>query len=86
MYDGLLWKNTGQGPRRVILQYSTRQKLIRRAHDESGHRGRDPTYKKLVEFYYWPHMWRQIAVHCRTCYQCQIRSTYRPIVPISPTW
>ncbi|KAF8297803.1 hypothetical protein DL93DRAFT_2033801, partial [Clavulina sp. PMI_390] len=57
----------------------TQQKLIHDAHDESGHRGRDPTYRKLIDFYYWPDMWKQIALYCRTCKECQMRSPFRPI-------
>lgn len=49
-------------------------------------RGRDPTYKKLADFYFWPNMLTQIAVYCRTCRQCQLRSSYHPKVMINPTW
>jgi hypothetical protein len=84
--DGFLWRRSKDLPRRVIMDLTKREELIRQAHDESGHRGRDPTYKKLAEFYFWPNMLSEIAIHCRACRQCQLRSSYHPKVMISPTW
>jgi hypothetical protein len=49
-------------PRRVILNKEERKQLSREAHNESGHRGRDPTYKKLLDFYFWPNMLAEIAI------------------------
>jgi hypothetical protein len=81
-----LWRRTSDLPRKVILNKDTREDLIRQAHDESGHRGRDPTYRKLSDFYFWPNMLAEIALYCRTCDKCQLRSTYHPKVMINPTW
>ena len=86
IYENALWRRTKDIPRRVILDKEEREELIRQAHDESGHRGRDPTYRKLAEFYFWPNMLAEIALHCRTCRQCQLRSSYHPKVIINPTW
>jgi hypothetical protein len=67
-------------------QQGRKKELIRQAHNESGHRGRDPTYQKIAEFYFWPNMLAEVALHCRTCRQCQLRSSYHPKVMINPTW
>jgi hypothetical protein len=84
--ENALWRRTNDLPRRVILDKTKREELIQKAHDESGHRGRDPTYKKLSEFYFWPNMLAEIALHCRVCRQCQLRSSYHPKVMINPKW
>jgi hypothetical protein len=86
--NGVLWRRTNNDaiPKRVILEQEVRDELIRQAHEESGHRGRDPTYKKLSDFYFWSNMLAQVAIFCRTCEQCQKRSAYHPKVRISPTW
>jgi len=88
LYEGVLWRRTNDNtlPRCVILAQEKRNELVRQAHEESGHRGRDPTYRKLSDFYFWPNMFAQIAVFCRTCEQCQKRSAYHPKVQINPTW
>ena len=83
---GALWYRGKEGPKRVILNKNEREEIIRQAHDESGHRGRDPTYKKIWDFYYWPKMLTQVAIYCRTCPRCQLRSSYHPKVMINPTW
>jgi hypothetical protein len=84
--NNALWRRTRDLPRKVILNNDTREDLIRKVHDESGHRGRDPTYRKLSDFYFWPNMLAKIALYCRTCNRCQLRSTYHPKVMINPTW
>ena len=86
--EDVLWRRTKDGvlPRRVIQDVNRREELIRQAHEESGHRGRDPTHKKLVDFYFWPNMFAQVALFCRTCERCQLRSTEYPKVAINPTW
>ncbi len=52
-----------------------------KAHDECGHRGRDPTYDHLRERYFWPNMYDQIAYFVRSCRPCQLNSRNKPIVP-----
>lgn len=86
LYDDRLWRRAPDVPRLVVLNLRRREEIIKQAHDESGHRGRDPTYKKISDSYFWPNMLAQVAVFCRTCVECQLRSVYRPRVQINPTW
>ncbi|KAF8314110.1 hypothetical protein DL93DRAFT_2113625, partial [Clavulina sp. PMI_390] len=67
-----MWKHARDAPKRVIFSGNSRHDLITKAHNESGHRGRDPTLKKLSDFYYWPSMWREVGTHCRACVECQM--------------
>jgi hypothetical protein len=87
MYDDRLWKRSTRQwpPVLVMLDTSKRQELIAKAHDDLGHRGRDPTYKKLSDTYFWPNMVTEIAIFCRTCMPCQMRSAYRPKILLKPT-
>src|SRR6202165_2412562 len=59
---------------------------MRQAHDESGHRGRDPTYKNIADSYFWPNMMTDVAIFCRTCRECQVRSAYRPKIQLNPVY
>lgn len=86
LYQDELWRRAPNQPRKVITDITRRQELIRSAHRESGHRGREPTYKKLADSYFWPNMTNQIKEECQTCYECQRRSAYVPKVRIQPTW
>ncbi|KZT01018.1 uncharacterized protein LAESUDRAFT_613139, partial [Laetiporus sulphureus 93-53] len=45
IHDGRLWKIHRKAlPRLVIADNSRRLDLLKQAHDDCGHRGRDPTY------------------------------------------
>jgi len=81
-----VWQQSADGVRRVILEPEARETIIKEAHDESGHRGRDPTYRKIADCYYWPRMMPQVALHVRTCKRCQLRSSYYPRIKVNPTW
>jgi hypothetical protein len=86
IFKGAVWQIGMDGARRVILEREKRNAIISEAHDRSGHKGRDPTYKKIAESYFWPRMIREIATYVRTCKRCQLRSSYFPKIRISPTW
>ena len=32
--------------------------------------------------YWWPNMYYMVTQYCRTCHECQMRSTYRNTIPI----
>lgn len=86
LYDNRLWRRTKSAPLLVIRTLERRNQLLAEAHDDSGHRGRDPTYKKLHDTYYWPNMISHTAHFCRTCRECQLRSAYRPKIQLNPTY
>jgi hypothetical protein len=86
LYRDKLWRRSRGLARIVVQDTETRQKLLKGAHDESGHRGRDPTYKKLSDSYFWPNMMSDTALFCRTCLECQARSSYRPKVQLHPSF
>ncbi|TFY61408.1 hypothetical protein EVJ58_g4516 [Rhodofomes roseus] len=86
VHDGRLWKTSRYNvPRLVVLDEGRRRELIAEAHNDCGHRGRDPTYKKLADRYYWPTMYDEIAFFVRSCNNCQYRSRTRTITPLSIT-
>ena len=85
--DNILWKRNGsKPPLHVVLEPSRRARLTADAHDNSGHRGRDPTFKKLQDSFWWPNMYNFVKAYCKTCHECQMRSSYRNKIPIEPTY
>jgi hypothetical protein len=84
--ENAMWQQSRDGAKKVIINQHRRDTIIREAHDESGHRGRDPTYRKIADSYYWPKLMNQVATYVRTCKRCQLRSTYYPKIRINPTW
>ncbi len=75
--DGILWRKNGSGPPlMVVLNPKVRERIARNAHDEAGHRGRDLTYQKIHDSYWWPNQYISVATYCQSCHECQMRSTY----------
>ncbi len=58
-----------------ILAY-LQERIARNAHDEAGHRGRDLTYQKIHDSYWWPNQYVSVATYCQSCHECQMRLTY----------
>ena len=87
LYDDRLWlAEKGRPPRLVIIDKEKRRALIAEAHNDTGHRGRDTTYKLLTDRFYWPNMYDDVAYFVKSCNACQLRSRYKPRVPFAPTW
>ena len=85
--DTRLWRRNGvQPPLLVIEDLEKRWDLCKQVHDETGHRGKLPTYKNLADRVWWPRMFTFVEWYCQTCHECQVRSNYRPKIPIRPTY
>ena len=67
--DGVLYQRakTGMPPRRVLGNTKDNMEVLRRLHDESGHRRRDRTYEKAQLRYYWDSLYRDIDRYTRSC-------------------
>jgi hypothetical protein len=92
--EGYLWrKASGDRPlRRVVDLEAEQYRIIHELHDESGHRGKEGTWRKICHRYHWPNMYRQVAAYIRTCQQCQFHTNRRfeeelhPTEPIAVAW
>lgn len=80
------WQQGRDHARKVIISPHRRDAIIREARDNSGHGGWDPTYKKIVDSYYWPKLMNQVVAYVRTCKRCQLHLTYYLKIRINPTW
>lgn len=87
VHHGRLWKKmAGRLPRLVVEEQAQRVRIIAQAHNDCGHRGRDPTYKKISERYYWPNMYTDITWFVRSCNACQLRDRTRKSAPLRITY
>ena len=46
-------------------------------HDNSGHRGWDAIVKKVMEYYCWRNLYKDVENHIKNCYRCQKRQNVR---------
>ena len=77
--DSLLyrrWKPRGdrdEGLEQLVLPKSCRKTVLEVAHSVplGGHLGRNKTTSQILQRFYWPTMYQDIAKFCRTCEVCQ---------------
>ncbi|KAF1316229.1 reverse transcriptase, partial [Globisporangium splendens] len=76
VHNGLLYYAVEQGDTaRVVVpnDEGLRHRLLCEYHDSpsGGHLGREKTFLSLSRDYYWPHMYKWVRKHVRTCEICQ---------------
>lgn len=59
---------------------------MRMLHDDSGHRGREGTYRRVADRYWWEDMWQVVKQYVKTCEECQRRATQRQEEELHPTF
>ncbi len=85
--NGVLWRKNGtKPPLLVILSQDIRTRIVKDTHDDAGHHGRDPTFQRVRDSYWWPNQYVFIAFYCRSCHECQMRSTYQNTIPLQPQY
>ena len=86
--DGLLhrrWTAGGQNRQepaieQLVLPTECRKVMLKLAHDIplSGHMGKEKTAKRILQQFYWPTLYRDVAAYCRSCMACQKTSQRKP--------
>lgn len=85
--DGLLFR-TWTPPRRdkqdmsveqLVLPVQCRRTVLQVAHDipMSGHLGKEKTAQRILQRFYWPTLYGDVAEYCRTCEVCQKSSRHK---------
>ena len=78
-------------PREEGQEFSVEQLIVLkqyRAHEIplAGHMGKRKTIDRIMQRFYWPTLYRDVAAWCRTCEKCQkhspIRNLRAPLVPL----
>src|SRR5258708_17467483 len=86
LHDVLWHKNGSKPPLLVILNEGVQLRIAQDAHDDIGHCGWDPTFQRVRDSYWWPNQYVFIATYCRSCHECQMRSTYHNTIPLQPQY
>ena len=63
--------------RRVIDFFEIRLKIIQQFHDQSSHRKKKNTYRKIVDRYWWNNLHDEIKRYIQICESCQKRTIQR---------
>ena len=72
--------------RRVIDSVSHRQQILKQLYDQKGHRGREGTYRRVADRYWWENLNKDVKEYVRTYESCQRRSSRRIKKPLYSIW
>ena len=72
--------------RRVVDDPTERQTILQQLHDESGHKGREGTYRRVADRYWWDNLHAEVKTYVQSCEECQRRDPSRPEEALHPTW
>src|SRR5437588_2258329 len=86
--EGVLYRRekAGMPPKRVLVSGEEKEEVLRRLHDESGHRGRNGTYQKAKLCYWWDGLYGDVHRYVRSCAECQKRRPHRFDEPLHLTF
>ncbi|MBJ4437048.1 hypothetical protein JGE05_23620, partial [Salmonella enterica subsp. enterica serovar Corvallis] len=58
---------------KVVVPREQRKSVLRECHDEpsAGHLGREKTYDRLTQYYFWPKSHADVRRYVRKCLVCQ---------------
>lgn len=72
----------------MVVPFRCRKELLKLAHTTpfAGHLGKTKTTQRLLQRFYWPGIFRDVADYCRSCSICQKagpkRAIRAPLVPL----
>ncbi|XP_062287781.1 uncharacterized protein LOC133992986 [Scomber scombrus] len=67
----------------IVLPLKFRNAIIQTAHDNvAGHMGVKKTYDRVLKYFFWPLMKRDVSAYVKTCHTCQL--TGKPNQKIKP--
>jgi hypothetical protein len=73
-------------PRRVIDNEAEKARILMNLHNETGHKGREATYRLIADRYWWEDLWNHVREHVRSCIDCQKRDGSREQEELYSTW
>ena len=94
--DGLIyrrWVAQGREPEsmsteQIVLPKQCQAKVLELAHSIplAGHLGKEKTTRRVLQRFYWPTLYNDVAEYCRQCGECQ-KTTHRgvhraPLIPL----
>ena len=91
--DEILYRVVNDGDRdeqkwQLVVPSAYRTDVLKLAHNSpmGGHMGRQRTTDRILERFFWPNVYLDVAKHCQQCHDCQMTARKRQIekVPLKP--
>ena len=76
------WEDTHQ----IMVPARYRNDILRIAHDLpfAGHMGVNKTYHRVLPYFYWPGLRKDVASYCKSCHTCQMVGKPNQTIPVAP--
>jgi len=86
--DRELYRQGERGmPMRLVVDEATkRREIIRQCHEELGHKGREGTYRRVANAFFWEGCYTDCQSYVLSCVSCQKREANRMEEPMHPTY
>jgi hypothetical protein len=74
-------------PSRIVIDAEAkRREILKELHEECGHKGRESTYRKVADRYYWEGCFEDTKKFVASCAECQFRDPLRLEEALYPTY
>src|SRR5438045_5178044 len=61
-------------PSQIVIDSLEKQsEILKGLHEDCGHKGRENTYRKVADLYYWEGCYEDTKKYVGTCKECQLR-------------
>jgi hypothetical protein len=83
-----LYRRAGKNvPQRLVIDSDERKaEILTELHDDCGHKGRESTYRRVSDRYYWENCYDDVRKFVASCERCQLRDPHRLEEALYPTW
>ena len=69
------WEHfVGEPVYQVVVPSRFRSVVLQVSHDESGHSGVRKTYDRILRYFFWPRLKRDVSAYIKSCHTCQLTS------------
>ena len=70
----------------IVVPNVYRKDIMHMAHDSplSGHLGIKKTYSRIIPYFYWPKLKKDVTEYCRSCHTCQVVGKPNQTIPAAP--
>ena len=86
--DNLLFREKSKNVpmRRVVNDLVGQQTIFQQLHNESGHKRREGTYRRVANRYCWDNLHAEIKSYIQSCEKCQRHDPSQSEEGLHPTW
>ena len=68
----------------IVAPAKFRKMVLQMAHDQSGHMGVRKTYDRILRYFFWPRLKKDVSDYIRTCHTCQITGKPNQVIKPAP--